>query len=39
MEHFSHVVLMSILGEVQIKGLRCLQQFPQDNGLSEVIDV
>ena len=32
-------VLMSILGEVRIAGLRCLQQFPQDKGLTKVIDI
>ena len=33
------LVALSILGEVRIKGLRCLQQFPQDKELSEVIDI
>ena len=32
-------VLMSILGEVRITNLHCLQQFPQDKGFTEVIDV
>ena len=32
-------VLMSILGEVRITHLHCLQQFPQDKGFTEVIDV
>ena len=30
---------MSILGEVRITGLRCLQQFTQDQGFTDVIDV
>ena len=30
---------MSILGKVRISGLRCLQQFTQDQGLTDVIDV
>ena len=30
---------MSILGEVQVAKLKCLQQFPQDNGLTEVFEV
>ena len=30
---------MSILGEVRITNLHCLQQFPQDKGFTEVIDV
>ena len=32
-------VLMSILGEVRITNLHCLQQFPQDKGFTDVIDV
>ena len=31
--------LMSTLGEVQITKLQCLQQFPQDHGLTEVLDI
>ena len=30
---------MSILGEVRITNLHCLQQFQQDKGFTEVIDV
>ena len=30
---------MSILGEVCVAHLRCVQRFPQDMGATEVIDV
>ena len=30
---------MSILGEVRITNLKCVQRFPQDMGATEVIDV
>ena len=30
---------MSILGEVRITNLQCLQQFPQDKGFTEVFDI
>ena len=36
---FRLAVLMSILGEVRITGLRCLQQFTQDQGFTDVVDV